>query len=114
MDSEQSRGIRGRCMCGDIRYEFTGPMLDTVHCHCESCRRNSDTSWSARCSPGSISAMTYRATPRGSVATPSAMVEPIGNSRGIFTTRIPIIGSLLRRLQISVRPQPLDQNPINH
>jgi hypothetical protein len=32
----------------------------------------------------------------------------------IFTNRIPIIGSLLRRLQISVRPQPLNQNPINH
>jgi hypothetical protein len=41
MGSEQSRAIKGRCMCGDIRYEFTGPMLDTVHCHCESCRRHS-------------------------------------------------------------------------
>jgi hypothetical protein len=28
-------------MCGDVRYEFTGPMFDTVHCHCESCRRHS-------------------------------------------------------------------------
>jgi hypothetical protein len=33
--------IRGRCMCGDIRYEITGPMFDVVHCHCESCRRHS-------------------------------------------------------------------------
>jgi hypothetical protein len=41
MGSEQSRAIRGRCMCGDVRYEFTGPMFDTVHCHCESCRRHS-------------------------------------------------------------------------
>ncbi|WP_430691484.1 GFA family protein [Mesorhizobium vachelliae] len=28
-------------MCGDIRYEITGPMFDVVHCHCESCRRQS-------------------------------------------------------------------------
>jgi hypothetical protein len=33
-------------MCGDIRYEFAGPMLDTVHCHCESCRRHSSSPFS--------------------------------------------------------------------
>ena len=33
-------------MCGDIRYEFTGPMLDIVHCHCESCRRHSSSPFS--------------------------------------------------------------------
>jgi hypothetical protein len=27
-------------MCGDIRYEITGPLSDVVHCHCESCRRH--------------------------------------------------------------------------
>ena len=37
--------IRGRCMCGDIRYEITGPMFDVVHCHCESCRRHSSTAF---------------------------------------------------------------------
>ena len=40
MSSEQSQVIKGRCMCGDIRYEFAGPMTDVVHCHCESCRRH--------------------------------------------------------------------------
>src|SRR5262245_57488807 len=32
--------IRGRCMCGDVRYEITGQIFDVVHCHCESCRRH--------------------------------------------------------------------------
>ena len=43
--SSAKRGpaICGRCMCGDIRYEFTGPMFDVVHCHCETCRRHSST-----------------------------------------------------------------------
>lgn len=46
MGSQQSEAIKGRCMCGDIRYEFTGQMLDTVHCHCDSCRRHSSSPFS--------------------------------------------------------------------
>jgi hypothetical protein len=30
----------GRCLCGAVRYRFSGEMLWTAHCHCESCRRN--------------------------------------------------------------------------
>ena len=29
----------GRCLCGAVRYRFTGAMLWRSHCHCESCRR---------------------------------------------------------------------------
>jgi hypothetical protein len=32
--------VTGRCMCGDIRFEFSWPPLETGHCHCESCRRH--------------------------------------------------------------------------
>jgi hypothetical protein len=32
-------------MCGDIRYEISGPIFDVVHCHCESCRRHSSTAF---------------------------------------------------------------------
>jgi hypothetical protein len=28
MSSEQSQVVGGRSICGDIRYEFTGPMLE--------------------------------------------------------------------------------------
>ena len=41
LNTEGGPMIRGRCMCGDIRYEITGPIFDVVHCHCESCRRQS-------------------------------------------------------------------------
>jgi hypothetical protein len=34
------RAKTGRCMCGDIRYEISGPIFDVIHCHCESCRRH--------------------------------------------------------------------------
>ena len=39
--TEGAPTIKGRCMCGDVRYEIAGPMFDVVHCHCESCRRQS-------------------------------------------------------------------------
>ncbi len=31
---------RGRCLCGAVTYEYTGPEAWRGHCHCESCRRN--------------------------------------------------------------------------
>lgn len=31
---------RGRCLCGQVTFEYTGPENWRGHCHCESCRRN--------------------------------------------------------------------------
>jgi hypothetical protein len=30
---------RGRCECGGVRYEVTGPLRDVYNCHCGRCRR---------------------------------------------------------------------------
>ncbi len=30
----------GQCLCGDIRYEFSGAPDRLFHCHCDSCRRH--------------------------------------------------------------------------
>lgn len=30
----------GGCLCGKVRFAFTGTALWTAHCHCRSCRRN--------------------------------------------------------------------------
>jgi hypothetical protein len=45
LNRESAPTIRGRCMCGDVRYEISGPMFDVVHCHCESCRRHSSSAF---------------------------------------------------------------------
>jgi len=33
------RTFRGRCFCGDVRFEVAGPVKFACFCHCESCRR---------------------------------------------------------------------------
>lgn len=32
--------VTGRCLCGEIRYEYKGAPLKILHCHCGSCRRH--------------------------------------------------------------------------
>lgn len=31
---------RGSCLCGAIRYSFTGALDDAYFCHCSQCRKN--------------------------------------------------------------------------
>jgi hypothetical protein len=40
MSSNGTETIAGRCLCGDIQYEYWGAPLKILHCHCESCRRH--------------------------------------------------------------------------
>jgi hypothetical protein len=40
MGSDNAEVTTGRCMCGDVRFEYHGKPTETVHCHCESCRRH--------------------------------------------------------------------------
>ena len=32
--------ITGGCLCGKVRYEITGQLFDSTHCHCSMCRRH--------------------------------------------------------------------------
>ncbi|MGB9369369.1 MAG: GFA family protein [Xanthobacteraceae bacterium] len=38
--TDEDKPVTGRCLCGDIRYEYRGAPLKVLHCHCESCRRH--------------------------------------------------------------------------
>lgn len=40
MDGETDRSATGRCLCGDIRFAYSGTPIKVLHCHCESCRRH--------------------------------------------------------------------------
>jgi hypothetical protein len=43
MGAGNAEVTKGRCLCGDIRFEYRGAPIETVHCHCESCRRHTST-----------------------------------------------------------------------
>lgn len=37
---EKTLPITGGCACGAVRYETTGEPFGVIHCHCQSCRKN--------------------------------------------------------------------------
>lgn len=38
--------IRGRCLCGGVRYTITGEVAYMSHCHCSTCRRSTGAAFS--------------------------------------------------------------------
>lgn len=36
---DPAEGVRGSCLCGEVRYVLDGPALVARHCHCQRCRR---------------------------------------------------------------------------
>jgi hypothetical protein len=64
--------VRGSCLCGGVRFEISGPLGRTTHCHCSMCRkahgaafasyarvRASDFRWTA----GEVLVTGYRSSP---------------------------------------------------
>ena len=39
MPKENSVPITGECFCGEIKYQFFGPLRDARSCHCSRCRK---------------------------------------------------------------------------
>ncbi len=39
----------GQCLCGDITFEYTGPLGPIALCHCSQCRRAHGSAFSASC-----------------------------------------------------------------
>ena len=48
--------LTGKCLCGQVRYEVTAPLVLAGYCHCTRCQRRTGTaaSVSARIAPGSL------------------------------------------------------------
>ena len=38
---EESKNVRGGCLCGAVRYVVHGPLRPVIACHCRQCRRSS-------------------------------------------------------------------------
>jgi len=51
--TDKDKPVTGRCLCGDIAYEYRGQPTRILHCHCESCRRHTSSPVSTFvCVPG--------------------------------------------------------------
>jgi len=38
-DAKPPRRATGRCLCGAVAYELTGPLRNVINCHCGQCLR---------------------------------------------------------------------------
>lgn len=45
-----STSIKGSCLCGKIRFEYSGELGPITQCHCTQCRKTSGTAFAANCS----------------------------------------------------------------
>src|ERR671935_2325630 len=48
--------LTGGCLCGEVRFEVTEPLVSAGYCHCTRCQRRTGTAAavSARIAPGSL------------------------------------------------------------
>ncbi len=70
---------KGRCLCGAVTYEYSGPENWRGYCHCESCRRNTS-------SPGAAWFGVPYAAFRFTSAKPKAYVSSPGARRSFCAT----------------------------
>jgi hypothetical protein len=40
--------IRGSCLCGGVKFEIDGPLLEPLHCHCSRCRKQHGAAFRSR------------------------------------------------------------------
>jgi hypothetical protein len=64
--------IAGGCMCGNIRFSFSGTPKWVLHCHCESCRRATSSPMTTWLSVAHDSYQLDRGNPSAHVSSPGA------------------------------------------
>jgi hypothetical protein len=42
--------LKGSCLCGGVRYEISGKLGPSIHCHCTQCRKASGASFTTNAS----------------------------------------------------------------
>ncbi len=72
--ADHDNPVTGRCLCGEIRYEYRGAPLKVLHCHCESCRRHAS-------APVATFVCLERATFRYTHGEPAAYISSPGVTR---------------------------------
>jgi hypothetical protein len=63
----------GRCLCGAIQFEFDGEALETAHCHCESCRRQTSSPVATFVTVRDSAFRSIRGQPNGYASSPGVL-----------------------------------------
>lgn len=100
--------ITGRCLCGGVRFEVTGPFIRANHCHCSRCRRHSGT---AVCTQGRVRREQFR------LLAGEELIRVYGKGEGAVKAFCTVCGSSLfggtwpDGPQISIRLGAIDGDP---
>jgi len=86
----------GRCLCGAIQYEYEGEPLEALHCHCESCRRQT-----------SSPVATFVMVPRAALRFTSGQPKDYASSPGVRRSFCAECGSPIA-YQVDRRPDIVD------
>ena len=46
--------LRGSCLCGGVRFEITGPLMRSSHCHCRMCQKQHGAAFRSRSRPAPV------------------------------------------------------------
>ena len=105
----------GHCLCGDIRFEYDGPLGPIALCHCSQCRRSHGSAFSAsapiqrvhfRLLSGEERITEYESSP----GRHRAFCSRCGSQ--LYSRSDAIPGIL--RLRISLIREPLEKGPARH
>ena len=88
--------ITGGCLCGAVRYEFTGKPVFSLLCHCRDCQRQSGSAYAAAVR---VAAVSFRVTQ----GEPKVYVKTADSGNEVSRAFCPECGCMLF-LRVSARP----------
>lgn len=110
--------LNGSCLCGGVRYEADGPLLQVARCHCTQCRKASGAEFATN---GSVPAARFRVV--SGVELLSEYQWTPGQAR-VFCSRCgsPLfkrkaasaVGDEMVRLRLGCLDSAIDQQPVCH
>jgi hypothetical protein len=90
--------IRASCLCGDVRFEISGPLTGASHCHCSMCRKAHGTAFGTY---AAVNSADFR------VVSGAGRITRYRSSNGVIRTFCARCGSTLQWLRES-KPQIVD------
>ena len=107
--------LKGSCLCGNIRFEYSGELGSITQCHCIQCRKSNGTAFAANCSidrsqfnivDGEDSIKEYESTTGKYRAFCNNCGSPIYSRRDSLPDKL--------RLRIGLVDSEIDQKPAFH